>query len=559
LEVEVLRSWQEDPGVTIEALRYTGERVDDKRVRVFAYRGYPIEGGNLPAVLHVHGGGQTASLDWIRFWTKRGYACISIDFCGDLPGRTDFTDWGPIPQGNMAQAGGGFQFQPTPRASSWFHWALVCRRALTMLENDPRVDPARLGVFGISVGGTLTWLIAGSDPRVKAAVPIYGCGYNYDRRNALWDLLIPSDDFNTWQRVISPEAHAPGIVCPVLFLSSTNDGHGIIDWSYAALGAISNKTQFQAFSARCDHHVEPREGKNLALWMDWHLKGGEPFPPSPSLRIALDVRGVPTAFIDLKSDAEVAEVEVFHALGDKRPQVRFWRSTQAVREQNGWSAPVQVMDSWEDLHVFANVVYKNGVCLSTNLRHEIPGQLGRAQSTLVWSAEIDQGPDGLRHWRYLGGYTDPCVEWEHLELSRDDETGDFLTFQKHLGEVAPFQVYTHVVGDPQFRGRAGWSLALKVRGEFEDEGLTLTAIEQDRSIHARSYSTRIPSEQIGTAWHHLVMVPGQFIDANGEPLRDWSVVDKIETHGRARRAGLSGMRWLRDGSRTPDQPKSDCR
>ena len=39
------------------------------------------------------------------------------------------------------------------------------------------MDRDRLGIFGVSVGGTLTWIVAGVDARVKAAAPIYGCGW----------------------------------------------------------------------------------------------------------------------------------------------------------------------------------------------------------------------------------------------------------------------------------------------------------------------------------------------------------------------------------------------
>ena len=52
--------------------------------------------------------------------------------------------------------------------SGWFHWALAGRRALTVLARNPAVNPERLGIFGISMGGTLCWLVAGSDERVKA-------------------------------------------------------------------------------------------------------------------------------------------------------------------------------------------------------------------------------------------------------------------------------------------------------------------------------------------------------------------------------------------------------
>ena len=61
----------------------------------------------------------------------------------------------------------------SPRDSSWFLAALGARRALTFLEQQPHVNPDKLGVYGHSMGGKLTVLTA-ADPRVKAAAP--SCG-----------------------------------------------------------------------------------------------------------------------------------------------------------------------------------------------------------------------------------------------------------------------------------------------------------------------------------------------------------------------------------------------
>ncbi|PYI89092.1 MAG: hypothetical protein DME26_01960, partial [Verrucomicrobia bacterium] len=97
--------------------------------------------------------------------------------------------------------------------SGWFHWALAGRRALTLLARNPAVDRNRLGIFGISVGGTLCWLVAGADARVKTAIPIYGYGYNVDRRKAVFG-LVRSDDQLIYQEALAPEAYAPYIKCP---------------------------------------------------------------------------------------------------------------------------------------------------------------------------------------------------------------------------------------------------------------------------------------------------------------------------------------------------------
>ena len=107
----------ESPDLDIDSLR-NGTRKESRsrscglppsarregRCRVFAIRGAPLEGSRLPGILHIHGGGQTASLDWVRYWAKRGYVCVTFDYTGPWAGRKEFTDWGPIKQGNLTDA-----------------------------------------------------------------------------------------------------------------------------------------------------------------------------------------------------------------------------------------------------------------------------------------------------------------------------------------------------------------------------------------------------------------------------------------------------------------------
>jgi dienelactone hydrolase len=47
-------------------------------------------------------------------------------------------------------------------------------RAIDYLQTRPDVDPERIGMMGISMGGMNTWLTAAADPRVKVAVPCIG-------------------------------------------------------------------------------------------------------------------------------------------------------------------------------------------------------------------------------------------------------------------------------------------------------------------------------------------------------------------------------------------------
>ena len=130
LDIEVVKAWDEGD-IHLESIYFTGEAFEGEKTRIFGYIGRPKKvDGKLPAVLHVHGGGQTAVLDWPRFWAKRGYVCLSFDFCGNTnlpelgPGykREHYTRWGKVPA-DMMKVSGGLQMTPTPRHNPWFHWA----------------------------------------------------------------------------------------------------------------------------------------------------------------------------------------------------------------------------------------------------------------------------------------------------------------------------------------------------------------------------------------------------------------------------------------------------
>jgi dienelactone hydrolase len=542
LEVERLRAWEEE-GCALAAVRFTGEAVDGGKTRVFAFQGAPVGSPRgLAGILHIHGGGQTASAAWVKFWAKRGYACVSFDFCGPWEGRTEFTDWGSVAHANMAQAAGGFQVHPTPRASSWFHWAVAARRALTLLARHPAVDPARLGIFGISVGGNLTWLVAGSDRRVKAAVPIYGSGYNHDDRFADWGFGPLSPDLRLFKQTLSPEAHAPYVTCPVLHLDATNDHHAKLDASDEILGAVAAPTR-QAFTPRYVHHVEPEQGADLPRWMDWHLRGGAPFPASPEVRLALDDTGVPVATVRVPEGVP-RRVEVFYSLGERWPPARYWRSAGAQRRGDRWEAALPVVEAWEPLLAFANVHDEGGICLSSRLARAIPGQLGRARATLAASMELAQGRGGLEPWFFVPAYTDPNLTATYLRVGQD-ETGPYLTFDPVLfGDPLRFNIATHLPGDPQFTGPAGAALSFMARGDFGAEGLTVRITEAEWTPRARTYRARAPAP--GTGWRTVTLALADFADAGGQHPAGWTAVQRLQVEGAAPRADpprFRGFRW----------------
>lgn len=236
LEVEVLKRWTEHGAVHTE-FTFTGMTHEGPKVRVYALSSAPEGKKGLPGVLHVHGGGQTVSPYWLRFWNDRGYAALTFNWGGVWPDRDKFTDWGKLTQGNHKDAGArAMATKPTVRDSSWYLWTRISRRALTCLERMEGVDPERLGVFGVSVGGSIVWPMAAMDDRVKAACAIYGVGWNtYPDEIGVPDPQAGDAEASTWRRAMEPESYARLVRRPVLFLDATNDQHGKMDWSYLPL------------------------------------------------------------------------------------------------------------------------------------------------------------------------------------------------------------------------------------------------------------------------------------------------------------------------------------
>ncbi|MCA8989830.1 MAG: acetylxylan esterase, partial [Planctomycetaceae bacterium] len=243
LDTHLVREWTSD-GITYRSITFHIGTFKGQPARMAAFYAFPQGAQKLPGLLHLHGGGQRAFLREVEYYAKRGYACLSLNWGGRemeqaQPGDPN-TDWGAVDPTQQNVPGyqnllpGELYLDPveSPRNNNWYLLTLGARRGLTFLEQQPEVDPERLGVYGHSMGGNLTVYVAGSDSRVRVAAPsVGGSGY----RTRRWPLLPeqrkiePKGDVNLYDRTLGFESYAPRINAPLLWLSSTNDFHGIMD------------------------------------------------------------------------------------------------------------------------------------------------------------------------------------------------------------------------------------------------------------------------------------------------------------------------------------------
>lgn len=391
LEVEVVKEWEEED-VVLRIVRFRIGMFKGTKAKLAAVYGFPRDAARsvtkLPGLVQIHGGGQYADHKACLANAKCGYATVSIAWAGRISapdyrvspaevklfweGKTDdpnyrlTTDWGVVDGYHAPGRNAGNQFPSgkpaawtldrgeSPRNSGWFLCAVAARRALTFLEQQPEVDPDRLGVYGHSMGGKLT-VMTSVDPRVKAAAP--SCGGISDRynRSPLFRATV-GDDVSLKQ-----------INCPIIFLSPANDSHGRIGDLPDSINEIASKDWRVTCSPHHNHQDTAEYEVATLLWFDQHLKGSFEIPRTPATDLKLKASdGVPVFTVKPDAAKPVISVDVFYTLQGKaieRPEdredtmSRFWHHAAATNNDGVWTAPLPISSTDKPLWVYANVRY----------------------------------------------------------------------------------------------------------------------------------------------------------------------------------------------------------
>ena len=552
LEVEVVKKETQD-GIDIETIRYTGETWKGRKVRVFAYRAAPKDGKNLPCIVHLHGGGQTASKEWVVLWAQRGYLATSHDFCGQRKGHEGiYTEWNGVP-GEMANpVYPGQKIHPSPRYSSWYHWVLLGRRAITLLQDDPRADPTKVGVYGISVGGTLTWMVAGCDDRVTAAAPIYGVGqntYDFPWQNPE-DPEFPEDTIR-WRTLMEPDGYASGVKCPILWINASNDHHGRLDLGMRTLDMTTQSAMLRmVFTPRTIHSIGHEEAPDLLMWMDHHLKGkGPEWPDSPKL-VVLEGES-PTIQVRADKAEEVESVKIYYGLNNPWPTNRFYRtlnplgiSTRSIPPQIFWNAQAPVLSAEDTIYTFANVHYKSGIVLSTRLVIAPIKDMPNIKPTLKRSAMIDPMDDSEGFFWWLAS-TDPIDEKPYFKPWTGPNGEKGFTSTRPMG----FSYATTALGDPQWKSEGTQPMMIDLFEGGKPEQITVQLkshffIPGQLDYEYKPDLGALPAPKNG--WITLRFVPGDFKDAAGKPLESWKDVNFLWLTGEVdkdKQVVFKNLRW----------------
>lgn len=144
-------------------------------------------GGRRPVVIVLHGTGGTkeAMRSWLERFARAGFVGVAIDarYHGERVGiQSGSAAYNAAITRAWRSGAGEKQEYPFYYDTCWDLW-----RTVDFLLTRAEVNPHKIGMMGISMGGIETWLAAAVDDRVAAAVPLIGVqSYRWSLENQHW-------------------------------------------------------------------------------------------------------------------------------------------------------------------------------------------------------------------------------------------------------------------------------------------------------------------------------------------------------------------------------------
>ena len=517
LRIEVL-STVEQHGIAVQELTYVSHVWEEEPVVVYGFLALPPGKTNVPAVLHIHGGGQTASVDHVVEWAGRGYAALSFDWTGPHEAREKVTSFG-LASTNK------YLVEPEPQFSHLYHGTVIARRGISLLEARPEVDADRIGIYGISWGGFLSWLVNGSDPRVKAAVAIYGCGGTLKRGNTGGADFDPEDDEQRlWSFCYGPYAYAELQNGPMLFLNSTNDFFGWMDTAEDMFTALPSQHAL-SFCPHFNHHLDNDTQRNLPAWIETHLCGKAEWPEPPD--IDLELEGPLFAQATPAAPENVERVDLFCAAHSAPSPSRYWSACPAERDGNTWTAPLGILNPELEHTVFATAFYRSGVSVSSIPLTFRPSDYGAIDELAGLAPVLEDFSEGLGAWYLEGLMPDPFKDKLQLCVTEGPNGGPALTIDTADagGDRFGWSLATRKIADPRWQARGRNGLYLLLRANCLSP-LQVRLTQRPGTLSVEPYLTTV--KELDQGWAELEITPDKFKGPEDLELEDFDGTHLLE-------------------------------
>ena len=331
---------EERDGVRYSHVAYSGHKMTDGSVRIYARFAKPIGAGKKPTILLLPDAGKPLDKELLGYFIEKGYAVLMPDYSGKMPTDTDSdfrTVYPPsLDYGNYVKARGLADMENLAAdETTWFEWLYVSLFSLEYLKS--RDDIGNIGVVGIRKGGDLAWQTMLS-PDVKCGVPVNAVGWRSFSSLAKFGDNVAhnlSDDRHRYIAAVEAQSYAPYVKCPVLVLCALRDDGFDCDRAYDTYSRIGNQDGNALVYASSSGACIGLAGLNdMDLFLEKNLKGREIYIPD-TLNVSLQETDEGLK-VEIECDKEgiLEDAGIFYAEADVKTKCAY-RDWNRVFRMNG--------------------------------------------------------------------------------------------------------------------------------------------------------------------------------------------------------------------------------
>ena len=540
---------EEQDGVKRSHVSYSGHKVDDGSVRIYARYIRSVKKGKQPAVLLLNDIGVAPDEELAEYFLQKGYAVLMPDYTGKRKADGEGVLRTVYPQslayGNFEQQKGYTHADDLPPdQTTWFEWTYVALYSIEFLRAQEEIG--NIGIVGIRTGGELAWH-AMLSPHVKCGVPINAAGWRSSHNIGKFSDDIAhnlSDNRHRYIAATEAQSYAPYVKCPVLMLCALRDQDFDCDRAYDTYSRIGNSDgNALAYSPESGACIGQHALANMDLFLEKNLKGREIYIPD-TLNVALKetCEGVE---ITVGSDKEglLEEIGIFYAEADvkQKSTSRDWRRIYTIdgrSVKNGTAVhTVKPYVGATAIFVFAYAKYFNGFRVMSKIacKRLTNANTGTVKSRMLFSGQEMDSFSIARHEDYSIG---------NIFLEREAMPKKTVGYGGIQGAYSVGGIKTYKISSPRYLPDENALLEFDV---YSSESQTLKVeIEMADMEEWERYVCQVDVKG-GGKWKRIILKAADFkAETNGRSLKSFIDGSALSFHcaGEEKEYAVTNILWL---------------
>ena len=530
---------REDENNVYYDVYFNGRRTESGITRIYGLFAYPKK-VKCPVVLLCHDVNSSVDKEFVDFFLNLKYAVLMCDMYGEAEDRKYTYYPVELEFANRKENEEYRIVKDDPKSTMQYQWTCVQRYAINFIKSQgERVIADKICAVGIREGSEIVWRLACTE-ELTCAMPLFYAGWKeYEKmsKNGVGQIDDNTNAIASYIAGLSPQSQAPFIKVPTLFMTPSNYAHGGLDRAFDTMARANGEYYCPIYVSPGQVNAIDEDGtKNIKVWLDKNLKNTETIlAERPLLSLEnFSNKLVPKCIVD--KPEEVLRVRFYYAEGVEEPSSRCYYERELSLSGDGYISSVNITSSEHKIYAFANVSYKNGFTITSNLVNFVLSEKGFEKD---YNKEnlIYNSLSGRDTFRALPKIEDNSLKGTFIEK---DDLSVRVCYGGIKGLSSDMSMATFKFANPKYQGEKGNILVFDLFSE-EQCSIELCAYTQNNDKWQRFNCT--VKTVGGRLWQNFRLDEGDFKTEEQIPLSAWDEV-KYMTFSSNDKYMINNILWL---------------